>query len=168
MTAMEDTCFYKKIFIFQDLDADELQRIMQLTESRSFAANATIIREGESGDSMFIMCQGEVNITKRLSLVLDQDLPKEKRMIRLKAEDGVSFGEMALLENDTRTATVTAITDCRLLELKRDDFLGFIHENTATGCKIMLRLAQLLSRFLRKTDQDVVKLTTALAIALGG
>jgi CRP/FNR family cyclic AMP-dependent transcriptional regulator len=165
---MEDLTFYKKIFIFQDLDEEELQRVLHLARHRSFSANALIIKEGESGDSMYIMCEGEVNITKRLTLVLDQDLPKEKRMIRLKAADGVSFGEMALLENDTRTATVTALTDCKLLELNRDDFLGFIREHSVTGCKIMLRLAQLLSRFLRKTDSDVVKLTTALAIALGG
>jgi CRP-like cAMP-binding protein len=165
---MEDLTFYKKIFIFQDLNDEELQKILQLTTRRFFTANATIIKEGESGDCMYIMCEGEVNITKRLTLVLDQDLPKEKRMIRLKAADGVSFGEMALLENDTRSATVTALTDCRLLELNREDFLGFIRTDTVPGCKIMLRLAQLLSRFLRKTDQDVVKLTTALAIALGG
>jgi CRP/FNR family cyclic AMP-dependent transcriptional regulator len=165
---MEDLAFFKKIFIFQDLEEDEIQQILQLAQPRSFSATSTIIKEGESGDSMFIMVAGEVNITKRLTLVLDQDLPKEKRMIRLKAEDGASFGEMALLENDTRSATVTALTDCRLLELKRDDFLGFIHQSCTTGCRIMLRLAQLLSRFLRKTDQDLVKLTTALAIALGG
>jgi CRP/FNR family cyclic AMP-dependent transcriptional regulator len=165
---MADLNFYKKIFIFQDLDDHELQLILQLARPRSFSANSTIIKEGDSGDGMFIMCEGAVNITKRLTLVLSQDLPKEKRMLRLKAEDGVTFGEMALLENDTRTATVTALTDCRLLELNRGDFLGFIRENSVPGCKIMLRLAQILSRFLRKTDQDVVKLTTALAIALGG
>lgn len=168
MDAMQYLEFFKKIFIFQDMEQEELQMVLQLAEPRFFPANSVIIKEGDSGDSMFIMCEGEVNITKRLTLVLDQDLPKEKRMIRLKAEDGVSFGEMALLENDTRTATVTALTDCRLLELKRDDFLKFIQEHSAAGCKIMVRLAQLLSRFLRKTDQDVVKLTTALAIALGG
>ena len=165
---MEDLSFYKKIFIFQDLDEEELQRVLKLAKHRTFSAKSVIIKEGESGDSMYIMCEGEVNITKRLTLVLDQDLPKEKRMIHLRASDGVSFGEMALLENDTRTATVTALTDCRLLELERDDFLGFIRDHSVTGCKIMLRLAQLLSRFLRKTDSDVVKLTTALAIALGG
>jgi CRP/FNR family cyclic AMP-dependent transcriptional regulator len=165
---MEDLNFYKKIFIFQDLDEAELQKFLQLTRPRFFSVNSVIIKEGEIDDRLFIMREGEVNITKRLTLVLDQDLPREKRMIHLRAADGVSFGEMALLENDTRTATVTALTDCKLLELTRDDFLRFIRENSATGVKIILRLAQLLSRFLRKTDSDVVKLTTALAIALGG
>jgi len=89
-------------------------------------------------------------------------------MVRLRSADGVSFGEMALLENEVRSATVTALSDCVLLELKRDDLLDYIRQNSSTGCKILLRLAQLLSRYLRKTNQDVVKLTTALAIALGG
>ncbi len=40
--------------------------------------------------------------------------------------------------------------------------------NPAMGVKLLLRLAQLLSRHLRKTNQDVVKLTTALAVSLGG
>ena len=127
--------FYKKIFIFQDLDAEELQRILQLTEPRFFAANATIIKKGSPGTACISWCEGEVNITKRLTLVLDQDLPEEKRMIRLKAADGVSFGEMALLENDTRSATVTALTDCRLLELKRDDFLGFIRQTPSPAAR---------------------------------
>jgi CRP-like cAMP-binding protein len=165
---MEDFDFFKKIFIFQDLEEETLQQVLHLARPCFFPQNSIILKEGESGDSMYIMREGEVEITKNLTLVLDPDLPKEKRMIRLKSEDGVSFGEMALLEKDSRSATVTALTDCRLMELNREDFLGFIRENSDTGCKIMLRLAQLLSRHLRKTDQDVVKLTTALAIALGG
>lgn len=165
---MTDINFYKKIFIFQDLEQAELQRILGLAKPCFFPAGTMILKEKESGDSMFIMCEGEVEITKSLTMTLDQDLPKEKRMIRLRAEDGVIFGEMALLENDTRSATVTATTDCRLLELSREDFLGFVREYSPTGVKILLRLAQLLSGYLRKTNRDVVKLTTALAIALGG
>jgi CRP/FNR family transcriptional regulator, cyclic AMP receptor protein len=165
---MTDINFYKKIFIFQDLEQEELQRILDLAKPCFFPAGTIILKEKNSGDSMYIMCEGEVEITKSLTMTLDQDLPKEKRMIRLGAEDGVIFGEMALLENDTRSATVTAMTDCSLLELSRDDFLGFVREHCVTGVKILLRLAQLLSGYLRKTNQDVVKLTTALAIALGG
>ncbi len=165
---MTEAGFFKKIFLFQDLQEDELRKVLDLAVPRHIPAGQVIVQEGEPGDSMFIMAQGEVEITKRLTLVLDEEVPKERVMIRLKAEDGVSFGEMALLENEVRSATVTALTDCRLWELGREDFLGFIRENPVTGNKILLRLAQLLSRHLRKTNQDVVKLTTALAIALGG
>jgi CRP-like cAMP-binding protein len=99
---------------------------------------------------------------------LDEDTPKEKVMIRLRALDGVCFGEMALLENEVRSATVTALTDCSLLELHHQEFLALIRENPQIGVKLLLSLAQLLSRHLRKSNQDVIKLTTALAIALGG
>jgi len=80
----------------------------------------------------------------------------------------VYCGEMALLENDTRSATVTACSDCSRLELHQEEFLELIDQNPAMGVKLLLRLAQILSRHLRKTNQDVVKLTTALAISLGG
>lgn len=159
---------FKKIFLFQDLEEKEIQQVLNRTRPRNFPAGGAILQEGETGDSLFIMCQGEVEITKALTLVLDEDTPKEKVMIRLKAEDGVCFGEMALLENEARSATVTALSDCNLLELRQQDFLALIRENPQMGLKIMLRLAQLLSSYLRKSNQDVIKLTTALAIALGG
>jgi CRP-like cAMP-binding protein len=113
------------------------------------------------------MQEGEVEITKRLGIVLDEAVPRERIIIRLKAEEGVCFGEMALLENEPRSATVTAVTECQLLEIGREDFMALIQRDRDLGCKILLRLAQLLSRHLRKTNQDMVKLTTAMAIALG-
>jgi len=165
---MMDPAFLRKIFLFQDLEEDEIRQVLEHTNLREFSAEAVIIQEGEPGDSLFIMATGEVEITKQLTLVLDEDTPKDRVMIRLKAENGVYFGEMALLESETRSATVTASADCSLLELHQKDFLELIKQNPTMGVKLLFRLAQLLSRHLRKTNQDVVKLTTALAVSLGG
>ena len=165
---MQDAAFFRKIFLFQDLEEGEIHQVLSLTMPRNFPAEDVIIQEGQPGNSLFIMQTGEVEITKQLTLVLDEDTPKERVFIRLKAEHGVYFGEMALLENETRSATVTALTDCSLLELHQKDFLDLIERNPAMGVKLILRLAQVLSRHLRKTNQDVVKLTTALAVSLGG
>jgi CRP/FNR family transcriptional regulator, cyclic AMP receptor protein len=165
---MMDPAFLRKIYLFQDLEEEEIHQVLNRTSVRNFAAEEVIIREGDPGDSLFIMANGEVEITKQLTLVLDEDTPKERVMIRLKAENGVYFGEMSLLESEIRSATVTASTDCSLLELHQNDFLELVGQNPAMGVKLLLRLAQLLSRHLRKTNQDVVKLTTALAISLGG
>jgi len=162
------TEFFQKIFLFQDLSPPDIAKVLALTTPRHFPAQTVIIREGEPGDSMYIMREGEVEITKRLTMVLAEDTPKERVMIRLKAEDGVSFGEMALLENEVRSATVTALTDCHLLELTRQDFLDLVHQDQSLGVRLLLRLAQLLSRHLRKANLDIVKLTTALAVSLGG
>jgi CRP/FNR family cyclic AMP-dependent transcriptional regulator len=165
---MMDLALCRKIYLFQDLEEDEVRQVLEHTIPREFPAGAVIIKEGEPGDSLFIMQAGEVEITKQLTLVLDEDTPKERVMIRLNAENGVYFGEMALLESEIRSATVTALTDCFLLELYQKDFLEAIERNPAMGVKLLLRLAQVLSRHLRKTNQDVVKLTTALAVSLGG
>jgi CRP/FNR family cyclic AMP-dependent transcriptional regulator len=165
---MMDVDFFRKIYLFQDLEEGEIHKVLNRTSFREFPAGAPIINEGEPGDSLFIMQEGEVEITKQLTLVLDEDTPKERVMIRLKAENGVYFGEMALLENETRSATVTALSDCSLLELHQRDFMDLVEENPAMGVKLLLRLAQVLSQHLRKTNQDVVKLTTALAVSLGG
>jgi len=168
MASGTDPAFFRKIILFQDLEDRELEQVLSRTRPREFPAGRVIIQEGDPGDSVYIMISGEVEITKQLTLVLDKDTPKERVMIRLKAEDGVYFGEMSLLENDPRSATVTALSDCRVLELYQKDFLELVRNDPAMGLKLLLRLAQLLSRHLRKTDQDVVKLTTALAISLGG
>ncbi|MGP8049105.1 MAG: cyclic nucleotide-binding domain-containing protein [Desulfobaccales bacterium] len=168
MAIVEDAAFLRRIFLFQDLEDGELEQVLSRTRPRKFPAGQVIIQEGDPGDSLFIMVSGEVEITKRLTLVLDEDTPKERVMIRLKAEDGVYFGEMSLLESDPRSATVTALSDCRLLELYQKDFLELVRNDPAMGLKLLLRLAELLSRYLRKANQDVVKLTTALAISLGG
>ncbi len=165
---MMDAALFQKIYLFQDIKEDELHQVLNRTSPRDFSAGAVIIQEGEPGDSLFIMAAGEVEITKQLTLVLDEDTPKERVMIRLKAENGVYFGEMALLESETRSATVTASTECSLLELHQKDFLDLIEQNPAMGVKLLLRLAQVLSQHLRKSNQDVVKLTTALAVSLGG
>ena len=165
---MMDVAFFQKLYLFQDLEEGEIHKVLNRTSLREFPAGAAIIQEGEPGDSLFIMQEGEVEITKQLTLTLDEDTPKERVMIRLKAENGVYFGEMALLENETRSATVTALNDCSVLELHQEDFLDLIEQNPAMGVKLLLRLAQVLSQHLRKTNQDVVKLTTALAVSLGG
>ena len=108
---MMDAAFFNKIYLFQDLEEPELQQVLSRTVQRDFAAGEIVIHEGDPGDSLFIMAAGEVQITKQLTLVLDEDTPKERVFIRLKAEQGVFFGEMALVTGRTRSASVNAPQD---------------------------------------------------------
>ncbi len=164
---MTDINLLKKITLFQDLEEKEIKQVLRRALPQKISAGAVIIQEGDAGDSMYILCQGEVEITKRLGLVLDEETPKERIIVRLRAEEGVCFGEMSLLEDEPRSATVTALTDCFLMEMSRKDFMDLIKHNSEMGCKILLRLSQMLSKYLRKTNQDMVKMTSAMAIALG-
>jgi CRP/FNR family cyclic AMP-dependent transcriptional regulator len=156
----------RKNHLLKDLTEPELQQILSGTTAREFKADEVIMHEGDAGDAMYIMCEGSVAITKRLTLELSEDAPKEKTMIRFQAEEGVILGEMALIESDVRSATVTALTPCLMLELTKEKFYLLLEQFPEIGVKILFRLAQSLSRRLRKSSDELVKVTTALAIAL--
>jgi CRP/FNR family cyclic AMP-dependent transcriptional regulator len=156
----------RKNHLLKDLSESELQQILAGTTPREFQADEVIMHEGDAGDAMYIMCEGSVIITKRLTLELSEDTPKEKTMIRFRAEEGVVLGEMALIESDVRSATVTALTPCLMLELTKEKFYLLLEQFPDIGVKILLRLAQYLSSRLRKSSNELVKVTTALAIAL--
>jgi CRP/FNR family transcriptional regulator, cyclic AMP receptor protein len=158
--------YIKKNHLLKDLSEAELQLILAGTSPREFQTDEVIMQEGDAGDAMYIMCDGSVIITKRLTLELGEDAPREKTMIRFHAEEGVILGEMALIESDVRSATVTALTPCLMLELTKEKFYLLLEQYPEIGVKILLRLAQYLSQRLRKASDDLVKVTTALAIAL--
>ena len=90
----------------------------------------------------------------------------EKVLTRFRPEDHAIFGEMALIGQDSRSATIIAKTECMLLEIKRDDFIRLIESDPELGVKILMNLSGLLVNRLRQSSQDVIRLTTALSIAL--
>ena len=92
---------------------------------------------------------------------------RDKILTKLSAEDHAVFGEVALFEQGKRTATVTALTDCVLLAINRNDFLRLAEENPRIGYKVTRNITQILCSRLRKADEDTIKLTTALSLALG-
>ena len=126
------------------------------------------MREGEQGDTMYLVIEGEVEVSKALTMKFGEDdfRETEKVLTRCRPEDQVVFGEMAMIAPDTRSATVGAVTDCLLLEIKREDFLTMANEVPGLGVKILLKISELLISRLRQASQDVMRLTTALSIAL--
>lgn len=158
--------YIKKNHLLKELSEPELEHILQQTVPRYFQAGDVIMHEGEAGEVMYIMCDGSVAITKRLTLELSEEAPREKVMIRFRAEEGVILGEMALIESDVRSATVTALTPCLMLELSKERFFLLLDNHPEIGLKVLLPLARYLSRRLRKCSDELVKVTTALAIAL--
>jgi len=78
----------------------------------SFPAGANIVREGETGDRFYIVVDGQVGATER-------GAPAGRGSLEY-------FGEIALLRDVQRTATITARTDVRLYALERDDFLAAV------------------------------------------
>jgi len=165
---MEEEKLLKAIPMLQGLDKEELRQVLKIARRVQFPRGKAILKEGETGETMYIIAEGMVEVSKTLVMMRGrEDLQdRDKVLTKLSAEDHAIFGEVALFEQSKRTATVVALTDCRLLEISKPDFLRLAEENPRIGYKMTRNVAQLLCSRLRKADEDTIKLTTALSIAL--
>jgi small-conductance mechanosensitive channel/CRP-like cAMP-binding protein len=99
------------VSIFAPLSGDQRGRLLDGTRVLVYAAGEVIVREGALGSSMFLVVHGEAMVTLART---------SGEVARL--HDGDFFGEMSLLTGEPRTATVTAVSDCRLLEIGVEAF----------------------------------------------
>jgi CRP-like cAMP-binding protein len=97
--------------VFALLAPADREALATLSRERLYGAGQTIVKQDDTGDSMFVIGRGSVRVTI---------LPGATEVARLSA--GSYFGEMSLLTGQPRTATVSAITDCVLLEISAAEF----------------------------------------------
>jgi CRP/FNR family cyclic AMP-dependent transcriptional regulator len=139
-------------------DNDEIiKKIASMCTRKSVKKGKKIIEEGEYGDELFIILKGKIDIVKTT-------LQNEPYTVTtLNAErGGIYVGELALIDNDKRSATVIAETDCEYLVINRDNFIKFGNENPKIGLTITRAIASRLSYTIRKTNADIITLFSAL------
>lgn len=153
--------------LFRGLADQQLNQIIQAGKQVKVPPGTVIIHEGELSDSLFILTDGSVEVTKNLgrSIGIQMDESKQKTLVRLSAPQ--FFGEMGLLEECERSATITAATHCEILEFRKSDFDRVTEEDLQLGFHLARNIAMVISSRLRNTDKDVLKLTLALSLALG-
>lgn len=100
--------FLKKIHLFSDLSEDDLKDVAEALEEQSFREGEKIIEEGTPGETFYIIWSGRVKVTRRRG-------KEEETLALLVAQD--FFGEEELFSRGTRTASITAVSDCTLLVL---------------------------------------------------
>jgi len=154
--------------LFNTLSDEEIKKILDITTEKRFLKGDVIMQEDEAGDTMYIIVGGEVEVSKSLTMKFGEDdfRQKEKVLTRFGPEDHAVFGEMAIIGQYNRSASITARTDCLLLQITRDDFLRLIEADPAMGVKILMKISESLITRLREASQNVIRLTTALSIAL--
>ena len=114
--------FVDKVDLFAELEESDRSMIAECLEEATFASEESIVTQGDSGDSMFFVRNGEVKV-----LLEKYGQVKEVAQIG----PGNYFGEMALLTGENRTATVTAITDVDIFELRKEPFAEVLLANSA-------------------------------------
>ena len=139
----------KSLPLFGELGDDELVEIWKLVQTRSYKKSNIILFEEDPGDSLFIIKEGKVKITR---------LSEEGREVILSIlGEGEFFGEMSLLDGESRSANVIALADSEVFVLKREDFLKILTDNP----KIAISLLEELAYRIRKSDQQIEYLSLA-------
>lgn len=130
---------------FPDLGEDDIDALLQASKPQYYPAGVDICQEGEIGDSMFILGKGEVDV------IVHANNQEEIHIDIVGANN--YFGEMALLGETTRTATIRTRTPCETLQISHTDFLPIAHSNP----KLLRSLLRQIIGHLRTNDQAVIR-----------
>jgi CRP-like cAMP-binding protein len=137
----------RSIPILSSVSDEVLDSIASLLIERRFPKHKRIVGEGEPGDYMYLIVQGRVKVTK-----LSGD-GREKILEFL--DIGDFFGEMSLLDEAPRSASVEALSEVRILALGRADFLALLSRSTDLAMSVIREL----TRRLRQVDEQASSLS---------
>jgi CRP/FNR family cyclic AMP-dependent transcriptional regulator len=142
--------------IFAGIDQRYIDSIASICKEKAFRRGETIFEENSTGDELYVIASGEVEITVDPSLVSHRsDAPSEQRTIA-HLRRGQSFGEIALVDQGIRSATARSASEqTQLLIIPREEILSMCDENPLLGYQLMRNLAADLSMKLRGTDFQI-------------
>jgi len=135
--------FIGSVPLFQGLDREELQRFAELVRERSYPKGSVILFQDDPGDSLFILRSGRVKV-----VLIGED---GREVILGVLEPGAHFGELALIDDQPRSAHVIAMEDAMLLILRREDFRRRVDANPSVAWALL----QELSKRLRRADEKI-------------
>ncbi len=137
-TNLENVEFLKSVPIFSELSNDTLTKLAKSASIQSFSKDSIILSEMEAGSALFIIISGKVKISRISS---DED---DKEVILSILNPADFFGEMALLDGLTRSATATAMEDSKIFLIQRNDFLELLRTHPEVSISLLQELTQRL------------------------
>jgi Pyruvate phosphate dikinase, AMP/ATP-binding domain/Cyclic nucleotide-binding domain len=140
----------RRTHLFGELDKAELEQIARLFKERRFAEGETVIKEGSGGASFYLIQSGEATVT----------IEGEQRAT---LGEGDYFGEVALIDEGARIATITAATELACWGLTLWEFRPLVEANGVIGWKLL----QTLARDLRSAEQALASLRSVAAAQPG-
>jgi CRP-like cAMP-binding protein len=133
--------------IFQDLDDGELARMSEVCREQTFAAGQPIFKEGEPGNRLFLISDGEVRISRAIPGSGEEALTVLK--------SGACFGEMAIFDRSERSTDAIANTECTVITIARPDFELLLDFNRDIAYKVLWSVVRMLSARLRVTNDNL-------------
>jgi CRP-like cAMP-binding protein len=130
-----------RVPLFSGLAPRYVKRLADLTEEQRYMEGARVVREGDIGDTFYVILQGEAKVVNRTGRVVNRLRP------------GDFFGEISLLDGGPRTADVVADTPLTMLALPRKAFLHALELEPAVAVKLLGHAAGMLRRMERSTTR---------------
>lgn len=128
------------VTLFEGLSKRQLKRLAASAEVVDYMAGASVVREGEDGESFFVVLSGQAKVTVK-GRTVNRSLP------------GDHFGEISLLDGGPRTASVVTETPVTMLMLERSQFRKAVKEDPA----LALALLESLARMIRRVDRSLAR-----------
>ncbi|KPK68242.1 hypothetical protein AMJ82_08755 [candidate division TA06 bacterium SM23_40] len=142
---MEKQEALRKIYLFEGLTPDELNKMIQIGEEKKYSGEDVIIKEGDPGDGFYAVLSGAV----RISVIVPGVGEEALAILR----EGDYFGEMALIDDHPRSATAISHGDSVLLKIESEAFKKLLFEELGLAYKLLWVFAKTLSSRLRETDE---------------
>ena len=139
--------FLKWVPIFSELEEETIEKIAQVGVRKSYGKENVILMEEEAGSALFVIISGKVKISRTSS--------DGREVILSILSEADFFGEMAILDGLTRSATVISIEDSELYIIQRTQFLDLLKSHP----EISISLLQELTQRLRTADMKIKALT---------
>lgn len=140
LTRVERVLALKNVELFHDIPGEVLADIASLLEEEVYEKGQYVVSEGDLGKELYIIIKGEIEIVKG-----------GNRIDVMKA--GGSFGEMAIIDSQPRSADVIAVSDVLLLKMERDDF----HEILKQREEVAIGVIRVLNRRIRNLNQRLLE-----------
>lgn len=137
----------KQAAIFADLTDDELAHIVEICKEQQYKFGQPIFKEGEPGNRLYIIAEGEVRISRQVPGSGEEALTVLKK--------GACFGEMSVFDRSERSTDAIANKDCTLLTITRSDFEILLDFNRDLAYKVLWSVVRLLSERLRVTNDNL-------------
>jgi CRP-like cAMP-binding protein len=134
---------------FVEFSREDIERLAGFTQMYRAQPGQLIIREGDGGDFMLLMIDGQVDILKKSQQGEDQ--------LMTTVGAGMTLGEMSMIDGEPRFATCVARDQTTFAVLTRESMVSIILEQPALGAKILIKLVTLLSQRLRLTSARLLQ-----------
>jgi hypothetical protein len=133
---VERVLFLREVPIFGLLEPEDLEQIADLARERLHLAGDFVCREGDLGDELFVLVEGEVEVSKQVE--------GDRRVLRTLGS-GAHLGELAILREQPRSASVRALVDTRTLVLSGDALRSILEDRPQVSLAMLASLAERMS-----------------------